>query len=91
MLDLSVGGQAFKIIPKTQKKRVGVLASFFKCGAKTETQRRANGQDFYKPYEPNLRIRLLPMGVCPGMTIKRYLGIVDVHVIRILRIVRVED
>ena len=31
------------------------------------------------------------MSVFPGMTIKKYLGIVDVHVIRTVRILREED
>jgi hypothetical protein len=38
-----------------------------------------------------MNIKLLPMTICPGMQIKKYLGIVDVHLIRVIKILREED
>ena len=34
---------------------------------------------------------VFPMSLCPGMLVKKYVGFVDVHMIRILKIFRVED
>ena len=31
------------------------------------------------------------MGIVPGMTIKKYLGIVDVHLIRSVRVVNMDE
>jgi uncharacterized protein YbjQ (UPF0145 family) len=31
------------------------------------------------------------MGIAPGMTIKKYLGIVDVHLIRSIRVVKMDE
>jgi len=44
-------------------------------------------EQIYEPFVPNNRVQLLPMNSCPGHVIKSYLGIVDVFVTRLTRIV----
>jgi len=69
-----------------QKERPGFFSSLFGCGKKQQVQ-----EQIYEPYVPNTRVHLLPMSVCPGHAIKHYLGIVDVYLIRLTRLVGVQE
>lgn len=69
-----------------QKERPGFFSSLFGCGKKQQVQER-----IYEPFVPNSRVNLLPMSVCPGHVIKHYLGIVDVYLIRLMRMVGIQE
>ena len=79
-IDLSLGIGFQKVTKSAPKKRGGFFSTLFRCGQKDEVN-----QEVLNKFELNTRIKLLPMSVAPGMKIKKYLGIVDVHVIRVVR------
>ena len=85
-IDLSPGIGFQKVQKSTPKKRGGFFSNFFRCGQKDEVNKQTESK-----FEINTRIKLLPMSVAPGMKIKKYLGIVDVHTIRMAKIMGQPD
>ena len=59
----------------------------FKCG----TTKHKKIVEPINIIQKKTHIKLLPMSIYPRMIIKKYLGIVDVHVIRIVKILRLDD
>jgi hypothetical protein len=78
---LSIGA-AIRIQPKKVQTKRGLFSSIFRCGQKEEVV-----QHIYQSYVQNTKVHLIPMGVCPGLTIKKYLGICDVHLSKQMRLI----
>lgn len=63
-IDLSLGIGFQKVQKSAPKKRGGFFSNLFRCTQKEETN-----QEIKIKYEPNTRIKILPMSVAPGMKI----------------------
>ena len=89
-IDLTLGDNQFKIENTKERKGRGFF-SFLRCGS-NKRKKDVMSEELQKTVITSRpHIKLLPMSLYPKKVIKKYLGIVDVHVIRLIKLLNSEE